>query len=112
MRKHLQLSRLDNRWLLWVVNLAGSGASGLEGLDNVHGLVIGNLAEDDVLAIQPAGDNGGDEELGAVAVDCVSVCGSGWQKSGAYVFGPALAMERSPGLVCFLVKFSSANFSP
>merc|ERR1712225_125617 len=28
------------------------------------------------------------------------------------VFGPALAMERSPGLVCFLEKFSSANFSP
>lgn len=30
----------------------------------------------------------------------------------AYVFGPAFAMERSPGLVCFRAKFSSANFSP
>ena len=30
----------------------------------------------------------------------------------AYVFGPALAMERSPGLVCLREKFSSANFSP
>jgi hypothetical protein len=30
----------------------------------------------------------------------------------AYVLGPALAMERSPGLVCLRVKFSSANFSP
>merc|ERR1740117_563010 len=28
------------------------------------------------------------------------------------VFGPALAMERSPGPVCLSLKFSSANFSP
>lgn len=26
--------------------------------------------------------------------------------------GPALAMERRPGLVCFRVKFSSANLAP
>ena len=31
---------------------------------------------------------------------------------GTYVLGPALAMERRPGRVCFLEKFSSANFSP
>ena len=29
-----------------------------------------------------------------------------------YVLGPALAIERRPGFVCFLLKFSSANFSP
>lgn len=29
-----------------------------------------------------------------------------------FVFGPALAMDRIPGPVCFKVKFSSANFSP
>lgn len=29
-----------------------------------------------------------------------------------YVLGPALAMERIPGPVCFRVKFSSLNFSP
>ncbi|KAH3674279.1 hypothetical protein WICPIJ_009622, partial [Wickerhamomyces pijperi] len=28
------------------------------------------------------------------------------------VFGPALAMDNKPGLVCLLEKFSSANFSP
>ena len=30
----------------------------------------------------------------------------------AYVLGPALAIERRPGFVCFSLKFSSANFSP
>merc|ERR1711920_491363 len=29
-----------------------------------------------------------------------------------FVFGPAFAMERMPGPVCFSVKFSSANFAP
>ena len=72
MRRHLQLAGLDNGWLLGEVDLAGAGASGLESLDNVHGLLISNLAEDDVLAIQPGGDDGGDEELGAVAETHVS----------------------------------------
>jgi hypothetical protein len=46
---------------------AGGGAESLDLLDDLHGLVISDLAEDDVLAIEPRGDNGGDEELGAVA---------------------------------------------
>ena len=29
-----------------------------------------------------------------------------------FVFLPALAIERSPRLVCFTKKFSSSNFSP
>lgn len=29
-----------------------------------------------------------------------------------FVFGPALAMERSPRLTCLTLKFSSLNFSP
>ena len=29
-----------------------------------------------------------------------------------FVFGPAFAMERTPGPVCFSVKFSSANLAP
>lgn len=45
----------------------GGGTETLDLLDNVHGLGISDLAEDDVLAIEPRGDNGGDEELGAVA---------------------------------------------
>jgi hypothetical protein len=32
--------------------------------------------------------------------------------SGAYVLGPALAMERRNGRECFNLKFSSENFSP
>jgi hypothetical protein len=32
--------------------------------------LVSNLAEDDVLAIEPAGHDSGDEELGAVAVMC------------------------------------------
>ena len=45
----------------------GGGTESLDLLDNVQGLGISDLAEDDVLAIEPRGDNGGDEELGAVA---------------------------------------------
>lgn len=63
----LKLTRLDNGWLLVVVNLAASAASGLKSTDNTHGLFISDLAEDNVLAIEPSGDNGGNEELGAVA---------------------------------------------
>lgn len=67
MSSTLQLARLDNGGLLVVVDLSGAGAGSLEGLDNVEGLLISDLTEDDVLAVQPAGNDGGDEELGAVA---------------------------------------------
>jgi hypothetical protein len=33
-------------------------------------------------------------------------------RNGMYVLGPALAMDRRNGLVCFSLKFSSGNFSP
>lgn len=55
-------------------DFAVAGARGLDGADDGHGLVVCDLAEDDVLAVQPAGDDGGDEELGAVTastLDCV-----------------------------------------
>ena len=68
----LELTAVNDGGLLGVVDGAGSGASGLESLDNPHGLVIGNLAEDDVTAIEPRGLDGSDEELGAVAVATVS----------------------------------------
>lgn len=45
----------------------GSTAAGLETLDDLHRLVVSDLAEDNVLSIKPGGDNGGDEELRAVA---------------------------------------------
>ena len=92
------------------LDLTGAGASSLKSLDDVHALLVCNLAEDNVLAIEPGGDDGSDEELRAVAAMCQ------WRLSSkllmTYVLGPALAMERRPGLVCCLLKFSSANFSP
>ena len=69
---NLKLTRLDNGWLLVVVDLSASTASSLESTDNTHGLLISDLAEDNVLAIEPSGDNGGNKELGAVAREHVS----------------------------------------
>jgi hypothetical protein len=45
---------------------AVAGAHLLDGLDDVHAL--DDLAEDDVLAVEPRGRDGADEELGAVGV--------------------------------------------
>lgn len=44
-----------------------TGTEGLDLLNHVVRLGVSDLAEDDVLAIEPRGDSGGDEELGAVA---------------------------------------------
>jgi hypothetical protein len=66
---NLQNTRVDDGGLLVVLDLAGAGSSSLKSLDDVQGFLISNLTEDDVLAIEPAGDNGGDEELRAVAIN-------------------------------------------
>lgn len=44
-----------------------TGTEGLDLLNHLIRLGISDLAEDDVLTIEPRGDSGGDEELGAVA---------------------------------------------
>ena len=62
----LGTARLDGRSLA-VLNGARLATAGLDSLDDLHGLLVSDLAEDDVAAIEPAGDDGGDEELGAVA---------------------------------------------
>lgn len=64
----MTLARLGDGRLLAVLDGTASGTGGLDGLDVLEGLVVGNLAEDDVTAVQPGGHDGGDEELGAVAV--------------------------------------------
>ncbi len=64
----LQLTRLDNGGALVVLDAAAGGAGSLEGLDDVQGVIVSDLAEDDVAAVEPRGHDGGDEELGAVAV--------------------------------------------
>lgn len=45
---------------------SGVGTLALDLLDEV--LALGDLTEDNVLAVQPGGNNGGDEELGSVGV--------------------------------------------
>jgi hypothetical protein len=105
-------------------------------LHDLHAGVICDFSEDDVFAIEPGSDDRSDEELGAVTRkrhlsiprfskqigrvmgklkirSCNVMRGD---RSGrgdtTYVFGPAFAMESKPGLECFSLKFSSANFSP
>ncbi|OIC23906.1 hypothetical protein A7L51_18925 [Acinetobacter baumannii] len=62
--KRLQLTAVFNHNRL--ASGAAAGSDLLDGLDNVKTLL--DLAEDDVLAVQPAGLDGADEELGAVGV--------------------------------------------
>ena len=45
---------------------ARAASERLDLFDHFLGLLIRHLAEDDMLSIEPAGDNSGDEELGAV----------------------------------------------
>jgi len=65
---NLQSTGLDDGRALAVLDGTAAGANSLKSLDNVERLLVGNLAEDDVAAVEPGGDNSGDEELGAVGV--------------------------------------------
>ena len=47
-------------------DLTCTATGGFEVLDHLQTGIVGNLAEDDVLAIEPGGNDGGDEELGTV----------------------------------------------
>lgn len=106
-------SRLVDGDLL--LGLSTAATELLNGLDDIE--TIGNLAEDDMLAIEPRCNDGGDKELRPVAIEnwCVNRHSVNGETKGVqltYVLGPALAMESRPGLVCLTVKFSSLNFSP
>lgn len=63
----LELTAVDDLGLDGRADGAGGRAEGLNLLHDLHGLGVSNIAEDDVLAVEPGGDDGGDEELGAVA---------------------------------------------
>lgn len=78
----LQLTTVDNGGTLLVLDSTTAGAGSLKSLDNVHGLLVSDLAENDVAAVEPRGDNSGDEELRAVGVG--SGVGHG-QQTGAVV---------------------------
>jgi hypothetical protein len=87
-----------------------AGTELLDVLDNI--VSAGDLAEDNVLAVEPASLHGGDEELGAVAIYSISDIPFVDREGEAYVLGPALAMDRRPTFSWRILKFSSANFSP
>ena len=64
---HLLLARGDNGGALAVLDSTTLRASSLKSSDDVQRLLVSNLTEDDVAAVEPRGDDGGDEELGTVA---------------------------------------------
>jgi hypothetical protein len=64
----LQLTTVDDGGLLVVLDGTAAGASSLKSLDDVHGLLVSDLTENDVASVEPRGDDSGDEELGAVGV--------------------------------------------
>ncbi len=96
---------------------------------NLHAL--GHFAEHDMLAVQPASHDSGDEELASVGVralgdrkgggrgpgEAASGKGEGARRTATVAYKvvrvrvrvrqslPALAMDRRPGLVCFSRKF-------
>ena len=70
-RTHLLSTALDDgRWAILVLDASTASTASLNTLHHAvrSGVAIWDLAEDDVAAIEPRGDHGGDEELGAVGV--------------------------------------------
>lgn len=65
---NLELAGSNNGGLLSGGDGTRRAAGLLNGHDGLEGLLISDLTEDDVLAIEPRGLLGGDEELRAVAV--------------------------------------------
>lgn len=65
---HLQLAGVDDSGSLAVLDGAALGACGLKSLDDGYRGVVGDDAEGDVTAIEPAGLDSSNEELRAVAV--------------------------------------------
>lgn len=103
-----ELSRLGNLDGLRRLIARALGAV-LDLLNDV--VALEDLAEDDVLAVQPGGDDGCDEELRAVLNPC-QLLQSSRASSVLTVSLPEFAMDNRPFLVCFNLKFSSWNFSP
>ena len=111
----------DDGWLRvasGVLRRAALRTGRLESSDDHLGLLIRDLAKDDVLVVEPAGHDGGDEELGAVpgaivvSVESSKAAEPRSSASATYVLGPALAMDSRYGRSCLSLKFSSGNFSP
>lgn len=107
-----------NRYLACLGNLdrhrrlAAVAAASLDGSDDIH--AFNDLAEHDVLVVEVRGGNSGDEELRKGSEEeqletTAHCCAITWLP---LVLGPAFAMDKSPGVSCLSLKFSSENFSP
>lgn len=106
----LHLTTLRNHDVLKRLSLRVRNGPGILNFgDNIH--TFNDMAENDMLAIEMgrAVLCGDDKELAAVCLHIVSRVSVVFLVRLA--FGPLLAMDSSPGLSCFSVKFSSANFS-
>lgn len=64
---HLELARRDDGRLDAGGDRAGVATSLLDVVDGRHGLLVSDLTEDDVLAVEPASGLCRDEELRAIA---------------------------------------------
>lgn len=91
---------------------------GADRLDCLHDVqALGNLAEHDVLAVEPRRDHRRDEELQTDAIiqsalpPCMSARDRRRRTCDPFVLAPALAMDSRPGLSCRNLKFSSEQHS-
>lgn len=83
------------------------GSETFDGLDNFHS--FDNSSEDDVLVVEPFGLDGAQEELRSIGVgSSVGLISQKLNKKNKL----KITMDRTPGPVCFSLKFSSGNFSP
>jgi hypothetical protein len=91
-QKKLELSTVGNGDLL--AGLAIPGPKKLHGFHNAHAFF--HRPRDTCLPSSPS----------VLAVQTKQT--NTWE---LFVFGPAFSMDKMPGLVCFMVKFSSSDFS-
>lgn len=63
LQNSLSLTSRDNGRGLLVLDLAGAASASLDSFDNLHRLLVCNLAKDNVLSVEPRGGGGSDEEL-------------------------------------------------
>lgn len=105
---HLTTLR-DNNLLHWLSFRVGNSSCVFDLRHDIH--AFDDITENDMLAVQMGRPVlcSDDEELATICLHvvrtrCVMLL-------EVLTFGPLLAMDNSPGLSCFSVKFSSANFS-
>jgi hypothetical protein len=90
----LASTTVDDGGLELQLDLSGAAASGLKLLDNLHAGFICNFSKDNMFAIEPGSDDGGDEELGTVsAKDVISIETSATDGKGDGVMEAMICVE-------------------